>query len=133
MLPQIQLKNQATQWNENARYKVRNTVIYSGSYWVNVTGINSQPVSGSGDWIIAGTVNPVVGVGTRTYKYIEILSDASEIQDDELIGATEVTMIASTVAGIQMKSNITFVSVTGTIQDIEVRTGEEYQIFFTKP
>ena len=133
MLPQLQMKNQATNWQEKARYKIRNTVTHNGSYWVNSTGINTEPTNGSPNWIVAGSVTPISGLGNRTYKYIQIMADAPEIQDDELIGASEVTMITSTVAGIIMKSAITFVPVSGTIASFPVFVGDEFQIFFTKP
>lgn len=132
MLPSIQLKNQATAWNNKARYKVRSTVIHNAAYWVNATGINTEPVDSNPDWVSAGSVVPVGIDGKRTYKYILITADAGEIQDNELIGATEVTMITSTVSGIQMKSSITFAPLTGTIESFPVVTGDEFVIFYTK-
>lgn len=134
MIQSPRLKIQSPEWNAKARYRVTNTVIYAGNYWANVTGINSEPISGSDNWLLLGSVSPTTGgVNNNRNKYILVSADSDGIQDADFKDATQVYMIVSSVAGPVMKSDITFNSTLGKIEDFPVVAGEEFTVFFTKP
>lgn len=51
----VKIDSKTTLWNLNRRFKPGQSVIYSGYYWTNLTGANSEPGVGT-DWIQVGTI-----------------------------------------------------------------------------
>lgn len=60
MQPQVQLKSQVATWNSKLRYRVKQVVEYNSGYWQNTTGINSEPIVNSPNWINVGTTSSAI-------------------------------------------------------------------------
>lgn len=56
---QVKAKNFTIVWNSFLKLRVNNVVIYNDCYFQNVTGMNSEPNTGTRDWIHIGSVNSI--------------------------------------------------------------------------
>lgn len=87
MQPSIQIQNQAQDWTEIKRAKVRQTVQHRNAYWVNTTGKNTEPSAQSPDWIFLCEAEPyfrqmkITKSATTTGKGLEPLDMADGFWD----------------------------------------------------
>ena len=54
----IKSSSKTANWTINKRHKVGDTVIYTGGYWTNITGANSEPGVGV-DWLFVSGFSAV--------------------------------------------------------------------------
>jgi len=134
MQPLAQLTTMATPWEAKQRYRVKQVVIYNGAYWSNATGINSTPSTSNVDWVYLGAVEPgSLEISGRLNKYIKITTAGDGFQDDDLVGAIQVSAIITSVAGVTMKEAIDFNSAGGEVLNFPVEVDDELLVFYTQP
>jgi len=134
MQPSAQLTTPAIPWEAKQRYRVKQVVIHNGAYWSNATGINSTPSTSNTDWVYFGLLEPGSSeTSGRLNKYIKITTSGDGFQDNDLVGAIQVSAIITSVAGVTMKDAIDFNSAGGEVLNFPVIVDDELLVFYTQP
>jgi len=135
MQPLLQLTIAGRAWEAKRRYRVKQVVVYSGSYWANATGRNSTPSDSSTDWVYVGLVEPVGDASTEKMTFYTADSDSSTATIPALIGATLLFMVlgnGTAYTDLETIDGYSFNPVTGelTITDFFI-DGNKYIIYYT--
>lgn len=96
LVPDIQL-TEGENYVAFRNYKVGQKVIHNGSYWVNVTGNNSEPTDSSTDWVFIGTLTAAVGASVTGEQGIDVTGGVARLGGQAI---TETRTISITSSGL---------------------------------